>query len=250
LSPTRDDPMKVCGRPPEPARAARGNRGAAVPMPSAATPRRPGESTLDRTLTRAGDGAFVVGADGRLLFWNDAAEKILGYTAREVVGKQCCDVFAGNDDKGNRLCYRGCHVMTLVTMGEPVQSFDMRTWTKARRPLWLNFSVLSVPVEKNGAALTIHLFRDTTATKELLTLVHERLAAALGAGDGPAAHSLTRRELEVLRQMAAGANTKVAADKLGVSPATIRNHAQNMFAKLDVHSRLEAVAYALKHGLL
>jgi PAS domain S-box-containing protein len=242
--------MTTRGQPPEPIRTARVARGADGPPSGAAVTKRSSQSTLDRTLARAGDGAFVVGADGRILFWNDAVEKILGYTAREVIGKQCCDVFAGDDDKGNRLCYRGCHIMALVTMDKPVQSFDMRTWTKSRRPLWLNFSVLSVPVEEDGAALTVHLFRDITATKELLTMVHERLSASLGAGDRSAAHSLTRRELEVLRLMAAGANTKVAADKLTVSPATIRNHAQNMFAKLEVHSRLEAVAYARKHGLL
>ncbi len=209
-----------------------------------------GQPTLDRALARAGDGVFVVGADGRILSWNAAGEKILGYTAREVVGKPCCDVFAGSDDRGNRLCYRGCHVMTLVAMGEAVQNFDMRTWTKSRRPVWLNFSILSVPAEQHGPALTVHLFRDITATKELLTLVHKRLSATLDEDGRSAGSSLTRRELELLRLMAAGANTRVAAEKLRVSPATIRNHAQNMFTKLNVHSRLEAVAYALKHGLL
>jgi DNA-binding NarL/FixJ family response regulator len=64
--------------------------------------------------------------------------------------------------------------------------------------------------------------------------------------DGP----LTRRELEVLRLLATGVNTKGAAEKLHVSPATVRNHVQNIFGKLGVHSRLEAVAYANRHRLL
>lgn len=209
------------------------------------------DSRLDHALAQAGDGAFVIGAEGRILVWNRAAEKILGYAADEAVGRQCWDMFAGSDDDGNRLCYRGCHVMTLVKMGEIVQNFDMRTRTKAGRPVWLNISVLPVPVEKHGSTLTVHLFRDITATKELVTLVHERLsAAAAGSGRPAAADSLTRRELEVLRLVAAGANTKVAAAKLHVSPSTIRNHAQNIFGKLGVHGRLEAVAYAMKHRLL
>jgi DNA-binding NarL/FixJ family response regulator len=41
----------------------------------------------------------------------------------------------------------------------------------------------------------------------------------------------------------------VLAEQLKLSPATVRNHAQNIFAKLDVHSRLEAVAWANQHGL-
>jgi two-component system nitrate/nitrite response regulator NarL len=61
---------------------------------------------------------------------------------------------------------------------------------------------------------------------------------------------LTPRELEVLRLLAIGANTKTAAEKLGVSPATIRNHVQNLLGKLGVHSRLQAVAHATAHGLL
>ena len=40
------------------------------------------ESSLDQALGRAGDGAFVIMADGKIVLWNRAAEKILGYTAR------------------------------------------------------------------------------------------------------------------------------------------------------------------------
>lgn len=45
---------------------------------------------------------------------------------------------------GNRLCYPGCHVVTLVKMGEPVQNFAMRSRTKLGRGIWLNISIRSV----------------------------------------------------------------------------------------------------------
>jgi PAS domain S-box-containing protein len=200
-------------------------------------------------LERAGDGAFVIGADGRIALWNRAAERILGYTARDVLGRPCCDVFAGMDGNGNRLCYRGCHVTSLVNLGESVQSFDMRTRTKNGRAVWLNISILSAAGNPDGAR-TVHLFRDVTATKELLTLVHERLAAPpSGNAPGSRGASLSRRELEVLRLMADGASTPAAAERLHVSRATIRNHVQNILVKLEVHSRLEAVAFATKHRL-
>src|SRR5947208_11326880 len=76
------------------------------------------EASVDHMLTRAGDGAFVIGADGRIVLWNRSAEKVLGYPAREVVGRPCCDVLAGRDANDNRLCYQGCHVMKLVRMAE------------------------------------------------------------------------------------------------------------------------------------
>jgi DNA-binding NarL/FixJ family response regulator len=87
-----------------------------------------------------------------------------------------------------------------------------------------------------------------TASKELLRLVHERFKAPSTLPDETMV--LTRRELEILRLLAGGANTKALAERLHVSGATIRNHVQNIFAKLGVHSRLEAVAYANQHGLL
>ncbi len=206
---------------------------------------------LDQMLARAGDGVFVIGPDSRIISWNRAAERILGYVAREAIGRTCCELFVGRDDKGNRLCYRGCHVMTLARMGEAVQNFDMQTLTKAGRPIWLNVSILVIPGNREDSSLMVHVFRDVTAAKELLTMVHERLTAPATNGEPAEAPGvLTRRELEVLRVVASGANTKVSAERLHVSPATIRNHVQNIFGKLGVHSRLEAVAYATKHRLL
>jgi DNA-binding NarL/FixJ family response regulator len=83
-------------------------------------------------------------------------------------------------------------------------------------------------------------------------MVRERLAQATASpngGDDPGVE-LTRRELEVLRLVAAGNNTRALAERLQVSRATVRNHVQNILSKLGVHSRLEAAAYATRHRLL
>jgi PAS domain S-box-containing protein len=205
------------------------------------------DSSLDRALAQTGDGAFVITGDGRIVLWNRSAEKILGYAAREAIGRSCCDLFVGRDGENNRLCYKGCHVMALARMGDAIQSFDMQTRTKAGRPTWLNISILVTSNGHNGP-ITIHLFRDVTATKELLNLVQERLAAP--AAPAETNGDLTRREIEILRLVATGADTKTAAERLHVSPATVRNHVQNILGKLGVHSRLQAVAYATTHRLL
>jgi PAS domain S-box-containing protein len=209
-----------------------------------------GDDRFADTLQKTADGAFVTDVDGRILSWNRAAERILGFPAHGVAAKACCDVFEGYDDAGNRLCYPGCHIQALLRLSEPVASYDMRTRTKAGKAIWLNVSVLPWPASGEGAPFRLHLFRDVTATKELLTLVHERLEGGHGhpPADAPAA-TLTRREVEVLRLLTEGSNTTAAAARLHVSRATVRNHVQNILAKLGVHSRLAAVAYARDHRL-
>lgn len=66
----------------------------------------------------------------------------------------------------------------------------------------------------------------------------------------PVASKLTSREEEVLQLVAQGLSNQAIADSLVVSLHTVRNHVQNINAKLDAHSKLEAVAKAVKAGLL
>jgi PAS domain S-box-containing protein len=206
---------------------------------------------LERALEQAGDGAAVIGSGGRIMLWNRAAEKILGYNARDVLGKPCCEVFGGRDEHDNRLCYEGCRVTTLVKLGEAIQNFDMRLQSKAGDGVWINMSILSMPNGRPGEHVVVHLFRDVTAAHDLLGIVRERRtppAPSLGAAEVNG--TLTRREAEILKLMGAGLNTRATAERLHVSPATVRNHVQNIFTKLEVHSRLEAVALATRRGWL
>lgn len=61
---------------------------------------------------------------------------------------------------------------------------------------------------------------------------------------------LTHRELELLRLAADGASGPKMAERLGVRPATVKRHFENVYAKLGVRDRTAAVAYALRHGLI
>ena len=70
-------------------------------------------------------------------------------------------------------------------------------------------------------------------------------AAALADGAG-----LTPRELEVLRLLVAGHSDREIAGVLFISPRTVNAHVAHLFAKLGVHSRAEAVAEAVRRGLV
>jgi DNA-binding NarL/FixJ family response regulator len=61
---------------------------------------------------------------------------------------------------------------------------------------------------------------------------------------------LTERELEVLRLVAKGLNNRDIAKQLFISENTVKNHVRNILEKLQLHSRMEAVMYAVKEKLL
>jgi DNA-binding NarL/FixJ family response regulator len=62
--------------------------------------------------------------------------------------------------------------------------------------------------------------------------------------------SLTEREHEILELLAQGMRNDDIAARLFISPQTVQTHVRNVLAKLGVHSKLEAVAFAVKHNAI
>ena len=62
------------------------------------------------------------------------------------------------------------------------------------------------------------------------------------------ADALTPRESEVLHLISAGMSNRAIADALFLSPRTIERHIANIYLKIDVHSKAEAMAFASRHG--
>jgi LuxR family maltose regulon positive regulatory protein len=91
---------------------------------------------------------------------------------------------------------------------------------------------------------------------DLVAYVRKLLAAFAAEGSQPAAAQapvpaiLSERELEVLRLMAAGCSNQEIANELVIALGTAKRHAANIFDKLDVRNRTEAVARARQLGLL
>jgi DNA-binding NarL/FixJ family response regulator len=62
--------------------------------------------------------------------------------------------------------------------------------------------------------------------------------------------SLTAREIEILEQTSKGLNYNQIGENLFISPKTVRKHIENIYAKLQVHNKMEAVQKAVKNRII
>jgi DNA-binding CsgD family transcriptional regulator len=102
--------------------------------------------------------------------------------------------------------------------------------------------------DSDGAGLELDaargLFEDLGATPDLA-----QVRRLLGATASDSENGLSPREREVLALLATGKSNRAIAAELFLSEKTIARHISNIFAKLALSSRAEAVVYAYKHGL-
>jgi DNA-binding NarL/FixJ family response regulator len=81
-------------------------------------------------------------------------------------------------------------------------------------------------------------------------LTHEVESPTLATQPSLDPGRLTAREREILRLLANGKSNSGIAAELVVSVYTVERHVANIYTKIEVHSRVEATAYALRHGLV
>ena len=84
-------------------------------------------------------------------------------------------------------------------------------------------------------------------------LAQKMLTTFEGGRPGGSAHlapPLTERELEVIKALAQGMSDRQIAHSLGISEKTVRNHTSNIYRKLHIFDRTQAVIYAVREGVI
>jgi DNA-binding NarL/FixJ family response regulator len=91
-----------------------------------------------------------------------------------------------------------------------------------------------------------------TAKRGGFSVHPELLRRLVGRAETPKQRppALTRREQEVLQMLAAGLDARLIAREMSISVNTCRGYVKSLLAKLGAHSQLEAVAIAMRHGLI
>lgn len=215
---------------------------------------------LRKALERAADGAFVIDENLQVVYANPAAGEVLGSEPGELTGQPCFRILRGRDEFRRLVCTAHCEVARVAAEGGRVPSYDLQVRAKTGEFRWLNITVFALQGPENGSVRIVHLFRNVTQTKdderffeqllEIARRYHNLPADSESQGASVAASALTRREREVLSLLAQGLTTAEISQHLSISPYTARNHIQRILQKLQVHSRLEAVTYAIRHRLV
>lgn len=86
-------------------------------------------------------------------------------------------------------------------------------------------------------------------SENLTALLAEALRHQRAAPATPDIHSLTQREREILRELAAGLSNKLIARKLDISEGTVKVHVKHLLKKLNLRSRVEAAVWAVQEGI-
>ena len=218
---------------------------------------------LLKSISNTTDGVFAVDENQRIVHWNDGAEKILGYSYQDAVGGYCYDIIKGIDQSSRQVCYLGCPVIDCAKSGSPTPGQDVKVKTKDGSTRWL--SVVHTYLDRESRdlnhrhlAAVVHIFRDATEGMEAKRTL-ERISKEVSGYSSPDEvkepevrqhEELTEREQQVVSMLAQGEGTHGIAKKLMISNATARNHIQNILVKLNVHNRLEAVAYVLRNRVI
>ncbi len=203
------------------------------------------------------DPSFATDEGGRVVIWNPAVERLLGYRAQDVLGRSCHEVICGRDIFGNRFCVELCTIMSMVQRGEGIRRFELDVRKSSSEVFRASITIVVIPGPRESQFTIVHIILplEGDSARSAVPVVGPEPGLSIPIPDEGESLTepvspLTARELEVLRLMAKGTSTREIADALFISIATVRNHVQHILSKLDAHSKLEAVALALQNRLI
>jgi PAS domain S-box-containing protein len=107
---------------------------------------------------KTGDGAWSVSDSGQIIFWNQSAVALLGYSVEESEGSYCWELLAGRTPQGEPYCAPSCPVRQAIRRGNPVASLDLQLRHRNGEYIAANMSTVPMP-EVIDESVLVHLLR-------------------------------------------------------------------------------------------
>ena len=126
-------------------------------------------------LRAAGEGIYGVNADGKTTFVNPAAERMLGWTAEELVGKEIHPIVHHTHHDGRHYPDHDCPIYAAFRDGAVHQVDGEVFWRKDGTPVWVEYT--STPIRDRGVVVgAVIVFRDVGQRREADEKLHAALA--------------------------------------------------------------------------
>ena len=120
-----------------------------------------GPSWTQLILDSIADGVFTVDQQGRITSFNQAAERITGFSKEEAVGQYCHEIFRSN------LCFEACALKHTAETTEPIVNLEVNILNRDNREIPISISTAVVRDESGNVVGAVETFRDLSLIKEL-----------------------------------------------------------------------------------
>jgi len=124
-------------------------------------PTQDGPSWTQLILDSIADGVFTVDHEGRITSFNNAAERITGFSREEAVGQYCHEIFRSN------LCFEACALKHTAETTETIVNLEVNILNRDNREIPISISTAVVRDETGNVVGAVETFRDLSLIKEL-----------------------------------------------------------------------------------
>jgi len=206
---------------------------------------------LGNVFEQSTDAVFGIDAAGVIRFVNPSFQKLMGYSAKQLCGSRCADILCGTDLHGEAFCCSHCPIPKTITGQPEISDFDLVVRRADGDTVLVNIGAVYISPRLRESNDQVNVFFS-------MRQVHPRRMIermAMSPRDKPVKKDsngygrLSTREQQVLDLATEGMTTSQVARHLSISTLTVRTHFKNIYPKLGVNSRTEAIVFAIKHGL-
>ncbi len=216
-------------------------------------------NTLLDTVHRSLDAMLAIDGRQRVAIWNQACENLTGISAVQAIGNPCHEILRGHEPSGRAFCGANCPLSQLARGGPPPSTFSMRISAKGGGRIQVNVDTMLMPSPDQQEWMVVHVMRRGHCKSSagyfdradaVNDIGNEERQKEMDEHASRGLCLLSERERQILRLLTHGQSTDAISGHLHISMTTVRNHIQRLMAKMNVHSRIEAVTCAQRHNLV
>lgn len=204
---------------------------------------------LDEVFYKSSDAVFGIDEAGWVQFTNRAFEVLLGYSCHHLCGARCADVLCGTDLQGKPFC-SSCPILKTSAGKTSITDFDLIVKHADGHDVLVNIGTnfIQPQPEEDTHNMIVLSLRQVYSQRMLQRMSMQPVKDSLKTGSGNR-NRLTSREEEILGLAVNGLKTNQIANRLFISIQTVSCHFKNIYYKLGVNSRTEAVVFAIQQRL-